>query len=134
MGNTLILMIVLIAVLKKIDKRAKKHQRVSVDVVAGQIGVRGNPGPRGYVGPMGFQGQFFSPDPSIRLTLARGHQSVFFCEKCSTACLPSFTEDICSTACLPNFTENICARCAKFSLPKLFKMVFMRNLSVPTAH
>lgn len=43
--------------LKKIDKRAKKHQRVSIDVVAGQIGKRGPPGPMGYEGEQGFQGE-----------------------------------------------------------------------------
>jgi len=42
--------------LKKIDARATKHQRVDIDVVAGQIGKRGGPGPRGYMGPKGFPG------------------------------------------------------------------------------
>lgn len=42
--------------LKKIATRAKKHQRVQIEVEAGQIGPRGPPGPPGYKGPQGFRG------------------------------------------------------------------------------
>jgi len=42
--------------LKKIEKEAKKHRRVRIDIQAGQIGVRGSPGPMGYPGPKGFPG------------------------------------------------------------------------------
>ena len=42
--------------LTKIDKRAKDHQRVLVDIQAGQIGPSGPPGPKGYPGPKGFEG------------------------------------------------------------------------------
>jgi hypothetical protein len=45
------------ALLKKIDVRAKKHQRVDIQVVAGQIGKRGPPGPVGYPGEQGFEGE-----------------------------------------------------------------------------
>ena len=41
--------------LKKIDQRAHKHQRVDVNIVAGQIGKPGPMGPMGYVGPQGFE-------------------------------------------------------------------------------
>ena len=34
-------------------KRAEKHQRVDINIKAGQIGIRGRPGPRGYEGPKG---------------------------------------------------------------------------------
>ena len=42
--------------LKKIEKAAKKGQKVFIKVEAGPIGIRGAPGPRGDPGPQGFQG------------------------------------------------------------------------------
>jgi len=42
--------------LKKIEKAAKKGQKVFIKVEAGPIGIRGAPGPKGDPGPQGFQG------------------------------------------------------------------------------
>ena len=44
------------ALLGRIDKRAAEHQRVLVNIEAGQIGQPGPPGPKGDPGPKGFDG------------------------------------------------------------------------------
>lgn len=64
----------------QVAKRAEKHQRVDINIKAGQIGIRGRPGPRGYEGPKGtLAGQ---STPTVGGSRCSDHTALKFAESC----------------------------------------------------